>query len=418
MWTGTRFDPPFPGPAPLMRARYDVVIVGGAVIGAAAAHFLTGDPGFGGSVLVVERDPSFARAATALSCASIRTQFSNAVNVRMSRFGVEFLRAFPDIAETEGQRPDLAFHEGGYLLLAGTEGGAAVLRESHRVQAASGADVALLSPDELGRAFPHLRTEDLVLGSYGRSGEGWFDGTGLMQGLRRSARARGADLVRGEVVAIGRAGGRAVSVTLASGETVSAGTVVNAAGPNAAAVARMAGLALPVEPRKRTVFVFACARSPEGSAAVNGGRLPLMVDPSGVYCRPEGRLFLAGCVPEPDGAADPDDFEPVHQEFEEVIWPALAARSEAFEAIREVRRWAGHYDYNAFDQNAVIGFDPGLEGYVHANGFSGHGLQHAPAAGRAVAELIVHGGFRTLDLSELRPERLRAGRPFRENAVI
>ncbi len=401
-----------------MRDSYDVVIVGGAAVGSAIAYFLTLDTVFDGSVLVVERDPSYARAATSLSFASIRNQFSNPVNVRISQFGTDFILNFAETMRIGEERPDLHFHEGGYLFLARTDDQVQTLRENHEVQRACGADVVLWHRDELAEAFPHLNVDDIALASYGRSGEGWFDNTGLMHGFRAKARDQGADFVADEVVAIGRDGDKVVSVRLKSGAVVKAGTVVNASGPRAALTARMAGLDIPVEPRKRTVFVFDCARSPEGSARVNHGRLPLMIDPGGVFCRPEGRYFLAGCPPVEDPAVDWDDFEPRHEEFEDIVWPALAARSPDFEAIKVVNQWAGHYDFNTLDHNLVVGRHPQVANFIFANGFSGHGLQQAPATGRGVAELIVHGEYRTLDLGELGFERVMANRPFLEKAVI
>lgn len=401
-----------------MRDRYDVVIVGGAAIGSSIAYFLAADPTFDGSILVVERDPTYHRASTSLSSSSIRTQFSNPVNVRISQFGSRFIREFADTMQLGDDRPDLGFHEGGYLFLAATEGQEQTLVENHAVQRACGADVVLWGPDELAQAFPHLRVADLRCASYGRSGEGWFSNTGLMNGFRLKARSLGAEYLTDEVVGIDRQGDRVDAVRLRSGTRVEAGTVVNAAGPRAALVARMAGLHVPVEPRKRTLFVFDCAASPQGSASVKGGALPLMIDPSGVFCRPEGRFFLTGCAPVEDPAVDWDDFEPRHEEFEDIIWPALAERSVGFEAIKVVNSWAGHYDYNTLDHNLIVGPHPEVRNFIFANGFSGHGLQQAPATGRAVSELIAHGGYRTLDLSEVGYERVVENRPFLEKAVI
>ena len=398
--------------------RYDVVIVGGAVIGSAVAYYLTANPDFRGSVLIVEKDPTYLTASTALSSSSIRTQFSNPVNVRISQYGSEVIRNFADLMQVGDDRPDLHFHSGGYLFLASTAGQALTLRENHAVQRACGADVVLWRRDELARAFPHLQVDDIELASYGQSGEGWFNNTGLMNGFKAKARSLGAVFAHDEVIAIGREGNRVTSVALKSGRAVQAGTIVNASGPRAALTARMAGLDIPVEPRKRTLFVFDCARSPEGSANVNGGRLPLMIDPSGVFCRPEGRYFLAGCPPAKDPAVDWDDLEPRYDEFEEIIWPALAARSEAFEAIKVRSQWAGHYDFNTLDHNLVVGVHPEVRNFVFANGFSGHGLQQSPAAGRGVSELIIYGEYRTLDLSEVGFERIVANRPFHEKAVI
>ena len=402
-----------------MKARYDVVIAGGAVIGSAVAYFLTANPDFDGSVLVVERDPTYAKAATSLSSSSIRMQFSNPINVKISQFGSAFIQDFARTMQVAGEAPpDLNFHQGGYLFLANTPAQEQTLRENHAVQRACGADVVLWGPDDLSRAFPHLRVDDIRLASYGRSGEGWFSNTGLMNGFKAKARAQGAEYVTDEVIAIGRRGNRVTSVTLKSGARVQAGTVVNASGPRAALTARMAGLDAPVEPRKRTLFVFDCAKTPEGSATVNHGRLPLMIDPSGVFCRPEGRFFLSGAAPVEDPAVDWDDFEPRYEEFENIIWPALSERSPGFEAIKVVNQWAGHYDFNTLDHNLIVGAHPEVANFIYANGFSGHGLQQGPAAGRAVSELILYGGFRSLDLSEVGYERIVEGRPFLEKAVI
>lgn len=401
-----------------MRSQYDVVIVGGAAIGSAVAYFLAANADFDGSVLIVERDPTFKYCATSLSFASIRCQFSHAINVKISQFGAEFIRHFGETMRVGQDKPDLGFHEGGYLYLARDAAQANTLRENHAVQIDCGADVVLWSRDELAVAFPHLRVDDIVLASYGRSGEGWFNNSGLMNGFRNKARSLGAEYATDEVIAMTRMGNRVTGVSLKSGATVTAGTVVNASGPRAALTARMAGLDIPVEPRKRTIFVYDCAASPEGTATVNHGRLPLMIDPTGVFCRPEGRYFLAGCAPVDDPTVDWDDFEPRYEEFEDIIWPALAQRSEAFESIKVVSQWAGHYDFNAFDHNLVVGAHPEVPNFIFANGFSGHGLQQSPATGRAVAELIVYGGYRTLDLSEFGYERIVANTPFLEKAVI
>jgi glycine/D-amino acid oxidase-like deaminating enzyme len=401
-----------------MKDAYDVVIVGVAVIGSAVAYYLAANPDFKGSILVVERDPTYLTASTSLSSSSIRTQFSNPINVRISQYGSEVIRNFGEMMQVGDDKPDLGFHSGGYLFLASTPEQVEILRENHVAQKACGADVVLWNRDELGEAFPHLNVADIELASYGRSGEGWFNNTGLMYGFKNKARSLGAEYVTGEVVGIGREGDAVTQITLKSGAVVKAGTIVNASGPRAALTAKMAGLHIPVEPRKRTLFVFDCANTPEGTAAVNQGRLPLMIDPSGVFCRPEGRFFLSGCPPIEDPAADWDDFEPRYEEFEEIIWPALAERSAAFEAIKVVNQWAGHYDFNTLDHNLVVGRHPQVRNFIFANGFSGHGLQQGPATGRGVSELIVYGEYRTLDLTEVGFERIVENRPFLEKAVI
>ena len=387
--------------------RYDVVIVGGAIVGSSVAYYLR-EEGFTGSIALIERDAQFTHSATTLSMASIRQQFSIAENIRLSQFT---LGLFRQLSETFGADADIGFREGGYLILA-SDDGMPVLRANHARQVAEGADILLEDAAALVRRFPWLSADGIAGGAYGRSGEGWFDAHALLGLLRKALRTRKVDMIAGEVAAVGRDGDRVDSVTLADGTRIDAGTVVNAAGPNAGKVAGLADLALPVEPRKRTVFVF--------EAREKYADMPLLVDPSGVYVRPEGSVYLTGGAEpeEGDGPADPTDFDPAWPLFEDVIWPVLATRIPAFEAIKATRAWAGHYDYNTLDQNAVIGPHPAVTNFLFANGFSGHGLQQAPAVGRAIAELVVHGGYRTVDCSPFGYERVAEGRAFRELNVI
>jgi len=391
----------------------DVVIVGGAAVGAATAHYLTADPDFAGRVVIVERDTTYATSATALSAASIRHQFSTPLNVALSQFGTQVLQGFETAFGI-----DPGFQQGGYLFLAATPAQVDTLQANHAVQAGQGADVVLWSPAELAAAFPHLATHDILAASYGRSGEGWYDPVALMTGFRKSAQSRGAQVIRGEVTGLTRDGDRITHVHLADGTTIACGWVVNAAGCRGPRIAALAGADIPVAPRKRTVFVFDCRESPEGTATVGGGRLPLMIDPSGVWCRPEGRLWLAGSAPDPDPDADPDDLEPDHAQWEDTVWPTLATRVPAFEAVKVIRAWAGQYDMNTMDANAILGPHDVVSNLILANGFSGHGLQQSPAVGRGLAEWIVHGRWVTLDLSPLGFARVRAGRPYLERAVI
>lgn len=384
----------------------DIVIIGGGVVGSSIAYHLAtaGER----SVVVVERDPSYARASSALSASSIRQQFTTPVCMAMSRYSFAFLLDVGDRLEVDGERPDIGLVERGYLYLAERDRDAG-LRAAIAIQQQHDAPVAALAPAELADRFPWLATDDLALGALGTAGEGWFDGYSLMQAFRRKARQLGVRYLRDEVTGLTMDGDRVSAVETAAGERIGADVVVNAAGPHSAAIARAAGFALPVAPEKRTIFAFRSADPVPD--------MPLVVDPSGFYVRPEGDGFIAGGpVYMPD--ADPDDLDADYQQFEEFLWPNLAARIPAFERIRMTRAWAGHYEMSLFDHNAFIGWTPGIANLMIATGFSGHGMQHSPATGRAVAELILHRAFRTLDLSDLSLDRLTRDEPIRELNVI
>jgi FAD-dependent oxidoreductase domain-containing protein 1 len=392
-----------------MSNSYDVIIVGGAVHGASLAYHLAADAGFGGSVVLIEKDPSFALAATALSAGSIRQQFSSPINIAISLHGIQFLRAVGERLEVDGERPDIGLSEGGYLFLA-TEGGAATLARNHALQTAMGADILHLDRDALATRFSYVAADDIAACAWGRSGEGWFDGYALMQALRRKARALGAETLTGDVAAITHEAGRATGVRLADGTTIAGGFVVLTAGTATPRLAASLGVALPVEARKRMVFTFSC-REPLPD-------FPLLIDPSGAYVRPEGEIYLSGMAPPEDNDQPATDFAVDHALFEETLWPLLAARVPAFEAIKPGRAWAGHYDFNTFDQNAIVGALPGFANLMVATGFSGHGLQQAPAIGRGLAEVIVHGAYRSLDLTPLGFARIAERRPLIEENVV
>jgi FAD-dependent oxidoreductase domain-containing protein 1 len=393
-----------------MSEKFDVVIAGGAVMGSSTAYHLAADPGFSGRVLVIEKDMTYAKSATSLSLSSIRQQFSSPINIRVGLAGVAFLREVRQKLEVDGEQPDVPLTENGYLYLA-SEAGAQVLRENHVVQAQEGANIALLSPDEIQARFPYLSVEGVALGALGLRGEGWFDSYQLLQAFRRKARSLGVTYREDKVVEVEREGARVTAVRLASGERVSCGAFLNTAGASGAAqIARGLGVEIPVRSRKRCVFVFeAKQRWPD---------CPLVIDTTGVYFRPEGLTFVTGVSPPESEDPDSDDFEVVWEQFEETLWPALAHRVPALESLRLVRAWAGHYDLNIFDHNAIVGRLPGLDNAYLAAGFSGHGVQQSPAVGRGLAELIAHGRYVSLDLSDFGYERIAAGRPLLERNVI
>ena len=390
---------------------YDVVIVGGAIIGSSIAWHLANEAGFDGSVLVVERDPTYQTASTSLTNSCMRQQFSTEVNVRISQFGADFVRNFREYLGGDPEVPEIQVHHFGYMYLANDERFASVLRASQRLQEGLGAATKIMSPAEIEAAYPAYNVSDIVCGSHNLIDEGYFDSGTMFQSLRAKARAGGVEYVTNEVVSLGCAEGRVTDVGLASGEPISCGLLINAAGPRAAIVAAMAGLHLPVEPRKRFTFIFDCAQKLEHD-------LPLTIDPSGVTMRTDGAVYMAGCPPDIDPAVDHDDFVMDSTVFEEKVWPVLANRVPAFERIKLSTQWAGHYAYNTLDHNAVVGPHHEVTNFVFANGFSGHGVQQSPAIGRGVAELVAYGEFRSLDLSPLSYDRIARDEPFEELAII
>jgi len=391
--------------------RYDVVIIGGAMIGSSIAWHLTANPDFDGSVLVVERDPTYEFASTTHTNSCIRQQFSMELNIRISQYGVHFIKNFRDLLGGDPEVPEIALHDYGYLYLAGTQDFADYLIECQKLQSSLGAGTRIMTPDEIAAEYPFYNLDGVVLGSHNPIDEGYFDGHTIFDWLRRMARRNGIEYVTNEVTSIQRDGGAITSVTLKSGEVIACGTAVNASGPRASVTAQMAGLDVPVEPRRRYTFIFDAEEPLEKD-------LPLTIDPTGVHMRSDGQYYLCGCPPDDDPAVAFDDFEADHSIWEEKVWPAIANRVPAFERIKMTNYWIGHYAFNTLDQNAIVGPHPDVENFIFANGFSGHGLQQSPAVGRAVSEWITHGAYQSLDFTPLGIERILEGRPIIEKAVI
>ncbi len=284
------------------------------------------------------------------------------------------------------------------------------MRENNSLQRSHGVAVELLGANALCERFPWISSDGVALASLGLCGEGWYDGYTLLQAFRSKARSLGATYIQGNVVALYRSGTAVAAAVLDDGSRIACGTLVNAAGPRARAVATMAGIVLPVEARRRSVFVIDCRRQLP--------HCPLVIDTSGVWFRPEGRQFITGISPPEDQDPETFELEVDHAQFDEVVWPALARRVPAFEALKVTGSWAGHYEYNTFDQNGIVGPHPQIGNLYLANGFSGHGLQQSPAVGRALSEWIVYGACRTIDLSPLSVQRILENRPLIERNVV
>jgi glycine/D-amino acid oxidase-like deaminating enzyme len=397
-----------------LRKSYDVVIIGGAIMGASTAWFLSNNKDFRGSVLVVERDPSYENSSTMHTNSCMRQQFSAELNVRISQFAAEFVKNIRDYMEGDDLVPDLSIQNFGYMYFADNEEFADVLRESQKVQLSAGAATQLLSSDQIKQKYPFYNVDDIVLGSINLIDEGYWDGTAVFDAWRRQSRKAGVEYIANEVVAMTKNanGTKVESVTLKSGEIIACGQVLNTSGPRASRTAQMAGIDVPVEPRKRYSWIFA-AEQPLGQD------LPLTIDPSGVHVRENGGgTYQCGAHSDIDPAVDYDDFVMDFDIWESHVWPILATRISQFEAIKVQSEWAGHYAYNTFDQNAVMGPHDEVENFYFLNGFSGHGLQQSPAMGRGTAEMLIYGEYKTLDLSPFNYSRITNNTPIIEKAVI
>ena len=392
-------------------ALYDVVIIGGAMYGSSVAWWLTQMPGFQGHVLVVERDPTYEFAATSHTNSCIRQQFSNPTNIAVSQFGAEFVRNFPKYMGEGNDAPSLTLDSFGYLYLADTPEFAAALADSQKVQASLGAETRHMTRDEIAASYPFYQLDDILAGNHNLKNEGYFDGGTMFDWFRRMAKKNGIEYVQDEVTGISKGANRVTQIMLKSGARIACGTVVNASGTRGALTARMAGLDIPVEPRKRYTYIFDAAHPLDQT-------LPLTIDPSGVHFRSDGQYYMAGCPPDDDAPVDHDDFIADHSLWENKVWPAVATRVPQFESIKLINMWIGHYDYNTLDQNAIVGPHPELDNFLFINGFSGHGLQQSPAIGRGLAEWIAYGEYRSLDLAPFSVERVLRGEKFLEKAVI
>lgn len=387
-------------------ARYDVAVIGGGIIGSAAAYFLMKeDPAL--SVCVIEPDSTYEFASALRASGGCRVQFTVPENIQMSLFSLDFIRNFERTMATADRAAPVDWVEGGYLFIVPPDR-VAHLERNVRKQQASGCVVDLLSPAELKQKFPSMNVDDLGAGAH-TPHDGWCDPNGLLWGFRRKAVELGATYVADRVVDAETTSGKAVAVRLQSGGRIVADKFVNAAGAWSGLVARMFGMNLPVSPMRRFEHYFT-AGSPMES-------LPYVKDVARLAFRSEGKGFSGGLV---DGSVQRGfDFEIDHGYFERVVWPAVAHRFPPLEAAKCHRTWSGLYEVNELDGNPVIGaWRSRLPNLYTVAGFSGHGMMHAPAAGRGIAELIVHGAYRTLDLTRLGYERIETGTPCAEDGIL
>ncbi|CAH1787517.1 unnamed protein product [Owenia fusiformis] len=410
----------------------DFLIIGGGIMGSSIAYWLKQRFPKGLSVTVIERDPTYSRASTGLSVGGIRQQFSVKENIQLSMYSAEFLRNIKEhLSVLDMDPPDVQFSPQGYLFLA-TADGAQQLHENHELQKSLGAKVELLSNEMLKKKFPWINTDGIELANYGYENEGWFDPWSLLEAFKRKAMSLGVEYKKGEVVGFEMKNMRGrnrvtntiiqddyMDYVLVRGEDkevypVKTPCCVVAAGAWSAEIARMANIGvdedhpylhvpLPVEPRKRYVYVVNCPNGP-------GLEAPFTIDPQGVYFRREGLGGNYVCGTGPTAAEEPsiENLDVDYNFFDEKVWPSLAHRIPAFESLKVKNAWAGYYDYNYTDQNLIIGNHPHHRNIVFVTGCSGHGIQHGPAIGRAVMEYLLDGDFKTIDLSRFSFDRFFA----------
>jgi FAD-dependent oxidoreductase domain-containing protein 1 len=385
---------------------YDVAIIGGAIIGSSVAYFVK-RAAPAARVAVIEPDKTYEFASTLRASGGARRQFSCPENIEMSNFSIAFIAGADDELAVDGEPAHVEWREGGYLFIVG-DADVGVLRSNHDVQRAHGVDAVWLDTEALHARFASMNLDGVAAGVL-TPGDGWCDPNGLLHGLRRKARALGADYVDDRAAGIDHDGGVARGVRLASGRVLRAGFIVNAAGAWAKQIASMVGMPLPIEPLRRFEHYFETPNRIEP--------LPYVKDTARLAFRPERRGYSGGLVDssEPRGY----NFDVDHDYFERVVWPALAHRFPAFEACRCKRTWSGLYEQNELDGNPVIGnFAGRLDNFYVVAGFSGHGMMHAPAAGRAIAERIVHGRYLTIDLARLGYGRIAQHAPYPERGIL
>jgi FAD-dependent oxidoreductase domain-containing protein 1 len=390
----------------MMSKTYDVIIIGGGIMGSATAYYLMKlDSTL--KVAVIERDPTYAKASTTLSMANARIQFSLKQNIEISQYALKILEHFEDTMTIQGERPKIYYRREGNLFLL-SEAGRRGAEKALTLQQSLGCRADWWSPEKIKRHYPLYDTKGLVGGTFGPD-DGHLDAYALLMAYRAKAKSMGARYVKDEVENIHRQHTRVTGVGTATGLALTAGCVVNCAGAWAAQVAETAGVKLPVVPVKRQVFTLDTAVKPQGP-------LPLTILPSGMYFRTEtGGLILLGKSMEEDPIGY--EFSWDDKRFMETLWPELAGFVPDFDRLKLVRGWAGLYAVNTLDGNAILGEWPEIKGLFLANGFSGHGLQQAPAVGRYLAELIL-GCSLSLDLSIFSPSRILENKPLGENGLV
>ena len=387
----------------------DIVIIGGGIMGSAAACFLAaGDAP--GQVTVIEPDPTYARATTPAGAGGVRRLMSRPENIRMSQFSLDFYADFHDTMATDDHPADIAFRRQGYLFLTGPDG-VDDLVKNHETQTGEGVPAELLDADTLRARFPSVAARNFAAACHSPE-DGWIDPHAALLGFRRKAQSLGVAFQRDRVTGLAVSPPAVTHAVLESGSRIAGDVFINTAGPWAGEIAAMSGASLPVVPMCRVQHYWRCAHAIEP--------LPLVKDDTGVFFRPEGQGFVGG---RPSWEIEPGFTWDVDRGyfasyFEDTVWELVANIVPRFESVKLERTWGGHYAQNLLDGNMIIGrYSPGIDNLLTACGFSGHGIMHAPAVGRALSELVLHGGYRTIDLTRMGFERVMNDEPYPEIGI-
>lgn len=383
---------------------YDVIIVGGGVMGCATAYYLKKfDSNL--TVAILEMDSTYEKASTPLSDGNMRIQFNIKENIQMSQYGLQVMKTFADDMAVKGERQDPVFRQQGNLFIL-DEASIPESKEGYQLQKSLGCEVQWLSPEDIKNRYPIYNLKDCAAGTLGTQ-DGTMSPMAVLTAYRKKAIELGAIYIEAKVTEVLKDGNQVVGVKLSSGEIFNSNIVMNAAGAWAPLISKTIDIDLPIAPTKREVAVLETNYRGEGV-------LPCLFLPTGLYVIHEGEgLFTCG-KSFADDVVGYDDFKWDRKRFEELVWSELVEYIPSFDRIKVTRGWAGLYEVNTLDDNAILGEYPLMKGFYFANGFSGHGFQQAHAVGRYTAELML-GKTPTLDLSVFSAQRILDNAPVFES---
>lgn len=389
---------------------YDVIFIGGSLMASSTAfNLLSERPDL--KILMIEKDPTYKHAATPLALGGIRQQFTERTNIRMAKMSVETFENFGEIMETKTfGKPNIDLRQGGYLFLVNEDKWPTAL-ENAEIQRSEGVDIRLLSVSDLETMLPETDLTGIVGGTVCPR-EGVLCPASVLNGYLHKVKEMGVTIINDEVVDIKMNGDKIVNVVCKSGDEYSAGAYVNAAGPWANLIGDMIGVEIPIKPLSHDLYV---AKMPM-EADVGTAYTTL---PTETYWYREHKtadtLICGRTKLDFEFGFNYDVDVPF---FEKAVWPDLAAHMQSLDRLKLINYWRGCYEYNYIDHNAIIGQHPDVPNLYLINGFSGHGMMQAPAAGKGLAEYILHDEYRTLDLSRMNIRRFRENKLIVEKAII